>query len=44
MVRYLNGRVVNTRGEKFTDTKKEENEEMKKTYINLTPARKYRFH
>ena len=45
MVRYLDGRVVSTRGEKFTELKnKEEEERMKNTYVNLKPARKYRFH
>ncbi|XP_064594974.1 CUE domain-containing protein 2-like [Liolophura sinensis] len=44
MVRYLDGRVVSTKGERFTEVKKEEDEEMKKTYVNLKPARKYRFH
>ncbi|XP_062594941.1 CUE domain-containing protein 2-B-like [Saccostrea cucullata] len=44
MVRYLDGRVVSTKGERFTEIKKDETEEMKKTFINLKPARKYRFH
>ena len=45
MVRYLDSRVVSTRGERFTEIKdKEEEERMKKTYVNLKPARKYRFH
>lgn len=44
MVRYLDGRIVSTKGERFTEIKKEDAEEMKKTYINLKPAKKYRFH
>ncbi|CAG2256369.1 unnamed protein product [Mytilus edulis] len=44
LVRYLDNKVVSTKGEKFTEIKKENSEEMKKTYINLKPARKYRFH
>lgn len=44
MLRYLDGRVVSTKGERFTEIKKEDSEEMKKTYVNLKPARKYRFH
>lgn len=44
MLRYLDGRVVSTKGERFTEIKKEDSEEMKKTYVNLTPAKKYRFH
>ena len=44
MVRYLDGQVVSTKGEKFTEIKKQEDETMKKTYVNLKPARKYRFH
>lgn len=44
MLRYLDGRVVSTKGERFTEIKKEDSEEMKKTYVNLKPAKKYRFH
>lgn len=44
MLRYLDGRVVSTKGERFTEIKKEDSDEMKKTYVNLKPARKYRFH
>lgn len=44
MVRYLDGRIVSTKGERFTEIKKEDADEMKKTYINLKPAKKYRFH
>ncbi len=43
-VRYLDGKVVSTKGERFVNLKKEDSDEMKKTYINLKPARKYRFH
>ncbi|KAK3089920.1 hypothetical protein FSP39_007651 [Pinctada imbricata] len=44
MIRYLDSRIVSTKGEKFTEIKKEDSEEMKKTYVHLKPARKYRFH
>ncbi|XP_072165652.1 CUE domain-containing protein 2-A-like [Diadema setosum] len=44
MVRYLNGQVCTTKGEKFIEIKKPVTEEMKKTYINLKPARSYHFH
>ena len=48
MVRYYESKVVTTKGEKFFELKTEEDEEaakqMKKTFINLKPARKYRFH
>ena len=44
MVRYINNQVVTTRGERNVEIKKPESEEMKKTYINLKPGRKYRFH
>lgn len=46
MVRYRDGKVVSTKGERFTvlTKKDQEGEEMKKTYVNLTPLRKYRFH
>ncbi|XP_022355124.1 CUE domain-containing protein 2 isoform X2 [Enhydra lutris kenyoni] len=36
--------VVSTKGERFKDVRNPEAEEMKATYINLKPARKYRFH
>ena len=46
MVRYRDGKVVSTKGERFTiETKQDkENEEIKKTFVSLKPLRKYRFH
>lgn len=44
LVRYHDGQVVTTKGEKYHQVKNEQTEEMKKTYISLKPARKYRFH
>ncbi|XP_073452705.1 CUE domain-containing protein 2 isoform X2 [Aquarana catesbeiana] len=44
MIRYIDNQVVSTKGERYKDLKKPESEEMKKTYINLKPARKYKFH
>uniref|UniRef100_K7FMP2 CUE domain containing 2 n=1 Tax=Pelodiscus sinensis TaxID=13735 RepID=K7FMP2_PELSI len=44
LIRYIDNQVVSTRGERYTDLKKPESEEMKKTYISLKPARKYKFH
>ncbi|XP_075072721.1 CUE domain-containing protein 2 isoform X3 [Mixophyes fleayi] len=44
LVRYIDNQVVTTKGERYKDMKKPESEEMKKTYINLKPARKYKFH
>jgi hypothetical protein len=48
MIRYFESKVVSTKGEKYFEPKTEEDEElakqMKKTYVNLKPARKYRFH
>lgn len=44
MVRYHGNQVVTTKGERYHMVKKEEAEDMKKTYVNLKPARKYRFH
>ncbi|XP_033101678.1 CUE domain-containing protein 2-A-like isoform X2 [Anneissia japonica] len=43
-VRYIGNQVVSTRGERYVDMRPRESEEMKKTYINLKPARQYRFH
>ncbi|KAK7901371.1 hypothetical protein WMY93_018140 [Mugilogobius chulae] len=44
LVRYHDNQVVTTKGERYQLVKKNEDEEMKKTYVNLKPARKYRFH
>ncbi|XP_076466509.1 CUE domain-containing protein 2-A-like [Babylonia areolata] len=44
MIRYREGQVVSTKGERFSEIKKQESEELKKTYVNLKPQRKYRFH
>jgi len=44
MIRYLDSKVVSIKGEKFTEVKKAEDVSMKSTYINLKPARQYRFH
>lgn len=48
MVRYFDSKVVSTKGEKYFEPKTEKDEElekqMKSTYVNLKPARKYRFH
>jgi len=44
MIRYLDSKVVSVKGEKFTEIKKAEDESIKNTYINLKPARQYRFH
>ena len=43
-MRYLDNKVVTTKGEKFTEIKKDDGEDMKKTYVNLKPAKQYRFH
>ncbi|XP_048361531.1 CUE domain-containing protein 2 isoform X2 [Sphaerodactylus townsendi] len=44
LIRYIDNQVVSTKGERYKDLRKPEGEEMKKTYINLKPARKYKFH
>lgn len=44
LVRYHDNQVVTTKGERYHQVKKEEAEEMKRTYVSLKPARKYRFH
>uniref|UniRef100_A0A670HM42 CUE domain containing 2 n=1 Tax=Podarcis muralis TaxID=64176 RepID=A0A670HM42_PODMU len=44
MIRYIDNQVVSTKGERYKDIKKAESEEMKRTYISLKPARKYKFH
>ncbi|XP_067092615.1 CUE domain-containing protein 2 [Osmerus mordax] len=44
LVRYHSNQVVTTKGERYHLVKKEDSEEMKKTYVSIKPARKYRFH
>ncbi|XP_077352473.1 CUE domain-containing protein 2 isoform X3 [Festucalex cinctus] len=44
LVRYHGNQVVSTKGERYQVVKKNETDDMKKTYVNLKPARKYRFH
>ncbi|XP_049591643.1 CUE domain-containing protein 2 [Syngnathus scovelli] len=44
LVRYHSNQVVSTKGERYQVVKKNETDDMKKTYVNLKPARKYRFH
>lgn len=44
MVRYRNGQIVSTKGERYSEAKSAMTDEMKKTYINLKPAKQYRFH
>ncbi|XP_061083747.1 CUE domain-containing protein 2 [Conger conger] len=44
LVRYHGNQVVTTKGERYHQVKKDETDEVKKTYISLKPARKYRFH
>lgn len=45
LIRYRDNKIVSIKGEKFTEVKKDEDEDpMKKTFVNLKPARQYRFH
>ncbi|XP_077470027.1 CUE domain-containing protein 2 [Stigmatopora argus] len=44
LVRYHSNQVVSTKGERYQVVKKNETDDLKKTYVNLKPARKYRFH
>lgn len=45
LVRYLDNKVVSTKGERFTLFNKDDDEDsLKKTFINLKPSKKYRFH
>ncbi|KAM9810192.1 CUE domain-containing protein 2 [Syngnathus typhle] len=44
LVRYHGNQVVSTKGERYQMVKKNETDDMKKTYVSLKPARKYRFH
>ena len=38
MIRYRDGKIVSTKGERFTQVTKEESEEMKKSYVSWQPA------
>ncbi|XP_037791637.1 CUE domain-containing protein 2-A-like [Penaeus monodon] len=44
MVRYRDNKVVSLKGERYTEFKKDETAEMKKTYVHLKPGKQYRFH
>ena len=44
LIRYRDNQIVTTKGERFWKAKETESEEIKRTYVNLKPARKYRFH
>lgn len=44
MVRYRDNKVVSLKGERYTEIKKEEGTDMKKTYVHLKPGKQYRFH
>jgi hypothetical protein len=48
LIRYYDSKVVETKGKKYFEYKTEADEQlekdMKKTFINLKPARAYRFH
>lgn len=44
LVRYRDNKIVSLKGERFTEVKKDEEEDMKKTYVSIKPARQYRFH
>lgn len=44
MVRYRDNKVVSIKGERYTEIKKEETNDMKKTYVHLKPGKQYRFH
>ncbi|KAG1687951.1 CUE domain-containing protein 2 [Nymphon striatum] len=44
LIRYRENKIVSLKGERFSDVKKNETDEMKKTYISLKPAKQYRFH
>ncbi|CAG0918790.1 unnamed protein product [Notodromas monacha] len=43
LVRYRENQIVTVKGERFTEVKSKEDEDMKKTYVNLKPSRQYRY-
>ena len=44
MVRYRDNKVVSLKGERYTEIRKEEADDAKKSYVNLKPGKQYRFH
>ncbi|CAI9733892.1 Hypothetical predicted protein [Octopus vulgaris] len=44
LVRYLDNKVVSTKGERFTLFNKDDEDSLKKSYINLKSSKKYRLH
>ncbi|XP_049839183.1 CUE domain-containing protein 2 [Schistocerca gregaria] len=44
LVRYRDNKIVSLKGERFTEVKKDDEEDVKKTYVSIKPARQYRFH
>ncbi|KAM9049313.1 LOW QUALITY PROTEIN: CUE domain-containing protein 2-like [Megaptera novaeangliae] len=44
LIQCIDSQVASTEGEQSKDVRDPEAEEMKATYVNLKPARKYRFH
>lgn len=44
LVRYRDNKIVSLKGERFTEVKKEEEDDMKKTYVSIKAARQYRLH
>ena len=43
-IRYRDNKIVTTKGEKFIIEKPVLTDKLKKTFINLKPGKKYRFH
>ncbi|CAB3371749.1 Hypothetical predicted protein [Cloeon dipterum] len=46
MIRYRDNKIVSLKGERFTEVKKDDDEQQvsKKTFVNLKPTKQYRFH
>ncbi|CAN7995036.1 unnamed protein product [Ixodes hexagonus] len=44
LIRYRDNKIVSVKGEKYSEVKREESDDMKRTYVTLKPARQYRFH
>ncbi|XP_076055192.1 CUE domain-containing protein 2-A-like [Oratosquilla oratoria] len=44
MIRYRDGQVVSLKGERYSVLQDQDSEAVKKTYVHLKAARKYRFH
>lgn len=44
LIRYRDNKIVSVKGERYSEVKSDNPEDMGKTFVSLKPARQYRFH